>query len=232
MKLSELRENARDGRWETPSAMRWHLDIGSLTELVRDIDQELDKAKTGGYLQGIREYSEKRIAAMSRDLTHQWHEEMLGKERIGVGAVWRSKLSAEQVSAAQCQQLSPAEHAMAVLNLRLDELKKLVDAVERRHSEHANWHESTRFGKRIGELERDWAALKARPWGEIRATAPADSELGVELSKIRDRLNALETKAPGIQPSVNDRLDSLDIAVKSLELNVDEHEHKLEKWRD
>jgi hypothetical protein len=41
MKLSDLREHTREGRWSEPGLMRWRLDIGSLQELVADIDREL-----------------------------------------------------------------------------------------------------------------------------------------------------------------------------------------------
>lgn len=45
MKLSELCEHTREGRWSDPGAMRWILDLGSLKELVADIDDELSKAR-------------------------------------------------------------------------------------------------------------------------------------------------------------------------------------------
>lgn len=40
------------------------------------------------------------------------------------------------------------------------------------------------------------------PVTEMRVTAPADSPLGVELSKIRDRLNAMETLTEALQGKV------------------------------
>jgi regulator of replication initiation timing len=68
------------------------------------------------------------------------------------------------------------------------------------------------------ERLRAWVSEEARellddidaPSRWRMGTAPADSPLGIELSKIRDRLNKLETQVPPVHPSVRDRLGVLE----------------------
>lgn len=123
--------------------------------------------------------------------------------------------------------LHPDMRGKAYMNEREAEDKALADFVNRMTAAQS-LAGAFRAGFRAGALEqRDpeaefdrgfkacQAALVA---GQRYAGAPASSELGIELSKIRDRLNALERSINGVNVMhLLQRIDTLSDALNALE---------------
>jgi hypothetical protein len=66
--------------------------------------------------------------------------------------------------------------------------------------------------------------------GEMRVVAPADSPLGVELSKIRDRLNALETKVGGAHGGLYAQGENHNARLEALERMHEGQPEKTTRW--
>lgn len=189
----------------------WTLGATSARELVTDIDQEIKKAYANGYQGGCGHTN-----VPSAD---GWDY------RKAVRTGWNGAIN--RVRARVENELERCSEVRAVLTI-LDETASANDVPEMNTGE-----------RKMAEARAERMPEDAFRSGAVRVTAPADSELGIELSKIRDRLNKLETQVPPMHPSVRDRLDALENGAKRHDEHAKWHEVTkfgeriglLEAWR-
>lgn len=237
MKLSELREKLANGRGFVPVQNPTKDERDEWKELVVDIDKGLQDACAEGYRAGCGHTS---LPDMNPG------ERKMAEAKAALGPIGIPDTRGEQEALKSWAVLTAHENELAKLRPVMQHTLEVFDRLGALESKAASGLELAKLMNRVLKLEQRGQGVCER------VTAPADSELGVELSKIRDRLNALETYettvlvldkrvsvleqrdiSPAAEASIA-KYQGLGKRIEELETNVTGHELRvegLENWQ-